>query len=232
MRPVIVSMVFTVFVGGAHVHGQAAASSSEVAAVTATVQAFFDTMAAKDVEGSRRVLAPTGRFNSVRDVDGKPAVRTSAVEDYLRTLPAGKTAQRERMWNPEIRVRGSIASVWTPYDFWIDGKFSHCGIDAFYSGVSSPVDTRDVRVVQRSEDAGLAFESRDTISVSEERVRQDREITQQSPNPSIVNRQFPGAPVLAFPACSSAITRSRSAPRRSRRPFLSACCSSRASSPI
>ena len=88
-------------------------------------------MAAKDVEGSRKVLAPTGRFNSVRNVDGKATVRTSAVEDYLRTLPAGKSAQRERMWNPEVRVRGDIASVWTPYDFWIDGKFSHCGIDTF-----------------------------------------------------------------------------------------------------
>jgi len=21
--------------------------------------------------------------------------------------------------------------VWTPYDFWVDGKFSHCGIDIF-----------------------------------------------------------------------------------------------------
>jgi len=21
--------------------------------------------------------------------------------------------------------------VWAPYDFWRDGKFSHCGVDAF-----------------------------------------------------------------------------------------------------
>ena len=37
------------------------------------------------------------------------------------------------MWNPEVRVHGLIATVWTPYNFWIDGKFSHCGIDAFES---------------------------------------------------------------------------------------------------
>ena len=132
MREIIASIVFTLAVGGAHAHGQAASPlAGDAAAVAATVQAFFDTMAAKDVEGSRKVLAPTGRFNSVRNVDGKATVRTSAVEDYLRTLPAGKSAQRERMWNPEVRVRGDIASVWTPYDFWIDGKFSHCGIDTF-----------------------------------------------------------------------------------------------------
>ena len=28
-------------------------------------------------------------------------------------------------------MHGPIASVWTPYDFWVDGKFSHCGIDIF-----------------------------------------------------------------------------------------------------
>ena len=42
-----------------------------------------------------------------------------------------KPAVRERMWNPEVRIRGAIATIWTPYDFWTDGKFSHCGIDAF-----------------------------------------------------------------------------------------------------
>ena len=33
------------------------------------------------------------------------------------------------MWAPVVQVQGRIASVWTPYDFHIDGRFSHCGID-------------------------------------------------------------------------------------------------------
>ena len=31
----------------------------------------------------------------------------------------------------KFSVHGLIATVWAPYDFWIDGKLSHCGIDAF-----------------------------------------------------------------------------------------------------
>jgi hypothetical protein len=43
-----------------------------------------------------------------------------------------RTAEyRERFWDPIVHVRGSIAVVWTPYEFWIDGKTSHCGIDVF-----------------------------------------------------------------------------------------------------
>jgi hypothetical protein len=30
-----------------------------------------------------------------------------------------------------VRVHESIATVWAPYDLWIDGKFGHCGVDTF-----------------------------------------------------------------------------------------------------
>ena len=100
-------------------------------AVLASVQAFFDTMASRDVEGARRVLMLEGRMFSVRDQGGQAVARASTVEDYLKNLGERKQANRERMWNPEVRVHGAIASVWTPYDFWVDGKFSHCGIDIF-----------------------------------------------------------------------------------------------------
>jgi len=106
-------------------------SRGEREAILAAVQVFFDTMAAQDVLGAERVLIPEGRFHSVRQQDGKPVIRSFSNQEYLRDLPARKQAVRERMWDPEVRIRGRIAHVWTPYDFWTDGKFSHCGVDAF-----------------------------------------------------------------------------------------------------
>lgn len=107
------------------------AEAIERAAVVKTVQAFFDTMAAKDVEGARRILMPRAAFHAVRQRDGKPVIRAFTTDEYLEDLAGMKPAVRERMWSPDVRLRGSIATVWTPYDFWTDGKFSHCGIDAF-----------------------------------------------------------------------------------------------------
>lgn len=40
-----------------------------------------------------------------------------------------KRTLRERYWSPSVMIRGGIAVVWAPYEFWIDGKTSHCGID-------------------------------------------------------------------------------------------------------
>ena len=107
----------------------AAQSAADRAAILGTVQAFFDTMTAKDVEGARKILMPQGRFHAVRMRDGN--IRSFSNEEYFADLQAAKQTMRERIWNPEVRVHGAIATVWTPYDFWIDGKFSHCGIDAF-----------------------------------------------------------------------------------------------------
>jgi hypothetical protein len=106
-----------------------AQSAADRDAVLKTMQAFFDTMTAKDVEGARKILAPQGRFHAMRMRDGD--IRSFSNEEYLAQLQSEKRTFRERMWNPEVRVHGPIATVWTPYDFWIDGKFSHCGIDAF-----------------------------------------------------------------------------------------------------
>ena len=63
--------------------------------------------------------------------DGKPDVRAFSNEEYFADLQASSQKMRERIWNPEVRVSGLIATVWAPYDFWLDGKFSHCGIDQF-----------------------------------------------------------------------------------------------------
>ena len=107
----------------------AAQTAADRDAVLKTMQAFFDTMSAKDVDGARKILMPQGRFHAVRMRDNN--LRSFSNEEYFAQLQSSKQAMQERMWNPEVRVHGLIATVWTPYDFWIDGKFSHCGIDAF-----------------------------------------------------------------------------------------------------
>jgi len=101
------------------------------AAVIAAVQKFFDTMASRDVEGARSVLMADGKLFAVRDQNGQPTSRGASIQGYLDGLGKRKQEYRERMWSPEVRIHGPIAALWTPYDFWVDGKFSHCGIDAF-----------------------------------------------------------------------------------------------------
>ena len=106
--------------------------TADEAAALSAVQRFFDTMTSKDVAGASAVLDPEGDFVSVRwNDDGKRVVRRASNRDYLDGLAAGAKTLLERMWDPDVQVHGPIATVRTPYDFHIDGVFSHCGVDVF-----------------------------------------------------------------------------------------------------
>jgi len=122
--PIIIAVLVTATLS-------AQSANREKDAVLKTVQTFFDTMTAKDVEGARAILQPQGRFHAMRMRDGKPDVRAFSNEEYFADLQSSKQTMRERIWNPDVRIDGLIATVWARYDFWIDGKLSHCGIDAF-----------------------------------------------------------------------------------------------------
>lgn len=130
-RSALLSLVLLAAAVAAPAPQPAAEPADERAAVLAAVAAFFDTMEARDVAGAERVVIPEAAFTSIRELDGREVVRTASLRSYLDAL--GTTGERwvERMRNPELRIHGPIATVWGPYDFWIDGNWSHCGVDAF-----------------------------------------------------------------------------------------------------
>lgn len=66
---------------------------------------------------------------SSREVDGKSSVsfRTRMQQRAIQT----SSKYTERGFRPEVQISGPLASVWMRYDFYVDGKFSHCGVDAF-----------------------------------------------------------------------------------------------------
>ena len=102
------------------------------AQVVAVVQSFFDSMEKADAELARKILMPDARFFSAAERDGKMTVRPSTGEAFIASFSNPNRAKAlERMWEPEVRVQGAIAQLWTRYDFHNNGTFSHCGIDAF-----------------------------------------------------------------------------------------------------
>lgn len=96
--------------------------------VLGTVDALFDAMAKHDVDASRKLILPGASFVVVKP-DGVVAMEHDT--NYLDSLAKHKEAFRERIWNAQVMVQGDIAQVWAPYDFHLDGKLSHCGIDSF-----------------------------------------------------------------------------------------------------
>ncbi len=107
------------------------ASVSDSAAVIAVVQRLFDAMATRDTATARAIVLPGARVVSVRAGAVTSTPRAQSDTAFIRSLGSPREALLERMWNPLVRVHGNIAELWTPYDFHLGGRFSHCGVDSF-----------------------------------------------------------------------------------------------------
>lgn len=107
------------------------APMDERRAVLAAVREFFDALAAKDEKRLMATVVPEGRISAQRTRDGKVQLRTQGWAEWAKAVAQTPHTLEERMHDPEVRVSGSIASVWTYYTFRRNGAFSHCGIDNF-----------------------------------------------------------------------------------------------------
>ena len=102
--------------------------------VVRTVERLFEGMRTQDTAVLRALLAPELIFVSARDTAGHWRVTQYTAREFLTGMaePVDTSTQfRERMWKPEVRIDGAIATLWTPYDFHVGARFSHCGYDAF-----------------------------------------------------------------------------------------------------
>ena len=102
--------------------------------VVATVQRFFDAMRTRESASLRAMTAPDlVVMASIEPADpaAGPTIRSQARANFLSAMGASSIELRERMWSPDVRADGGIASLIARYDFHRGGEFSHCGVDAF-----------------------------------------------------------------------------------------------------
>ena len=67
-----------------------------------------------------------------RNKERKTVVVTESLQefaDFVGTLK--KDSADERITFETIKIDGPMAIAWTPYSFYHNGKFSHCGVNSF-----------------------------------------------------------------------------------------------------
>jgi hypothetical protein len=60
-------------------------------------------------------------------------IGTNSVQDFVNRIATtpDNTILDERILEYQIKVDGHMASVWTPYEFYVNDGFSHCGVNSF-----------------------------------------------------------------------------------------------------
>lgn len=111
--------------------GFTTAPANEEAAVIATVEQLFDAMRRHDVDAFSALLVPDGNTFRVNQGPDGTRYRVETNAQDIKTFAQSKDEWVERFWDPTVKVHGPIAMFWAPYDFHVNGEFSHCGIDLF-----------------------------------------------------------------------------------------------------
>jgi hypothetical protein len=104
-------------------------------AVVAVIQQMFEGMKAGDSAKAREAFHPSASLHTSSMRNGKPQFRTEAIDEFMKAIAAPKpagTIYDERILRYDVQIDDGLATVWTPYQFFIGEKFSHCGVNAFH----------------------------------------------------------------------------------------------------
>jgi hypothetical protein len=67
-----------------------------------------------------------------RTKEGKTIVRSESLGEFAEFVSQlKKDSADERIKFETIKIDGPLAIAWTPYNFYHNGKFSHCGVNSF-----------------------------------------------------------------------------------------------------
>lgn len=115
-------------VSSSSIHGQIAAEAE----VTAAIERLFDAMRGADGEVAASLFHPDAILVSISEQDGRTDLSQEAATAFIEAIGTPRTEiWDERISNLEVRVDGPLATAWMDYSFYLDGEFSHCGVNAF-----------------------------------------------------------------------------------------------------
>ena len=95
---------------------------------------FFKGFHEKDTVRMNRVMSPYAQIQSIYVAKGGDNVLSYGRKpDFYQMIVNRPEDQKweERILDMEFKEDGSLAHVWVPYEFYLNGKFRHCGANSF-----------------------------------------------------------------------------------------------------
>jgi Putative lumazine-binding len=120
------------FAGTPAVAGPPGHQPGEEASVLRAMDRYMKAISEQDLAAMAAMQLPDGMTYRARH-DARGGSEIVGRPNTYWIDPAHRSGQthRERYWSPTVLIRGDLAVVWAPYEFWVDGKTSHCGVDVF-----------------------------------------------------------------------------------------------------
>ena len=101
--------------------------------VKEVITKLFDGMRSSDAEKLKSAFAPGATLQTIsKDKEGQVMVRWEQVDSFIvQVTKPHDQVYDERITFDIIKIDDNLATVWTPYRFFVGEKFSHCGVNSF-----------------------------------------------------------------------------------------------------
>ena len=112
----------------------ALAQTEEEIQVKQNIIEFFDAFHAKDSIAMKKMVYPSILLQTIGvNNEGKSVLKTENFDDLVKSIISipDSTNFQERIKSYSIQTDGNMANAWTPYEFWINNEFHHCGVNSF-----------------------------------------------------------------------------------------------------
>ena len=103
----------------------------EERAILETIDRFFEALHRRDVAAYSALILDDGMTYTQVAGDGTWKLLRRSQASLATALGEGRGTPVETYWEPTVLIRGTIAVVWTPYRFALDGVETHRGVDVF-----------------------------------------------------------------------------------------------------
>lgn len=111
-----------------------AQEKSEEKKIKKVIDTFFEGLHKGDTTIMKNTLHAQIKIQTTSsNKEGKNILKTESRNQLLSTI-ANKKPEHvylEKLLSYTIKIDGNLASVWTPYEFYFNGNFSHCGANSF-----------------------------------------------------------------------------------------------------
>jgi len=113
---------------------KATAQNNSKDLVRASIDIFFEGFHKGDTIMMKSVMMDNFLTQTAyKNKEGKDILVNEDSSKLINAIANRPSDQKwdERLLDYNIQVDGNMANAWTPYEFWYNGEFSHCGVNSF-----------------------------------------------------------------------------------------------------
>lgn len=108
-------------------------SFAQESEIQITIGKFFKAFHQRDSIALKKVCSENLVLHSISESEKGSKFSIQEVSDFYKSIATIPLSMKfeEKILSFKVQIDGSMAHVWTPYEFYVNDKLSHSGVNSF-----------------------------------------------------------------------------------------------------